>query len=371
MVHFLKKLRASHIKNVLLVSLLLLFLGVVAIASRVTSQRATLDSRAAENNTFKIMTFNVIGEPLCKPRDIEEDMKKLAQFIKTNSINVVALQEVIRYEKDDCDFALQDLFKDEFKGSAYTVNEHRYFGSNDLVGYRLFLHTFRLIPPIVMQAIDGINDGKINKRGAEAFVLDTPVGKIRFIHFHPGPGQEALTSDTMLIPFINQFKNDGIPMIIIGDFNLRYDLNDAAPILKKIEEAGFYRACSPVLFPNGSCNDTAKGPSNYAIDHILIDKRATFSVKNAYVEQSLQFSDHLPVIVELIKTPPSPTPSVCKIVLFGDLSCDGVVSALDVACWTYQFRNGRSQTNCRDGNLNNDNEMDILDYTILKLQIGK
>src|SRR5690606_26881277 len=97
----------------------------------------------------------------------------------------------------------------------YTVSEHRYFGSNDRRGYRMFIQTgVTQIGSVVQTSTDASN-----KKGAEVVVLDTPIGRIRFIHVHPGPGSEALTLDSMLLPLIEQYKNDNIPMILLGDFN--------------------------------------------------------------------------------------------------------------------------------------------------------
>ena len=259
------------------------------------------------------MTFNVLSDPpggLCNLTN-KQNMQAIVNFIKNNGISVAALQEVVKQKDSDaCDFDHIQYLKDAVAliAPGYTVTEREYIhaqqGSREMWWYRVFLHNTPIIPPIV-----STSTAASNSQGAEAIVVDTPVGRIRFINLHPQPGTQALTLDTHLLPFIDQFRSDGIPMVIMGDFNLRYDFADAAPVLKRIEDAGFYRACDPVKFPNGNCNDTVRDPnSNFAVDYIFIDKRATFSVRNAYVEQSLQFSDHLPVVVELSSQPANTPP---------------------------------------------------------------
>lgn len=275
-------------------------------------------SVVSAESTIKIMTFNGLGgdnTQLCaSTRNHEAEMQQITNFIRNNTIKIAHLQEMKKIEDGNCDFDLPQLLQDQFNNTSYTVYSRQYIsvdGGNQK-WFRMFIYTGAPVFPIATAPVDAVN----GKGGAEAIVLDTAVGRIRFINVHPPVGQGALHFDQELIPFVNQFKSDGIPIIIMGDFNLRYDLADAGPVLARIESGssyvdgkGFYRACDPAKFPNGNCNDTIKGPNSWAIDHVLIDKRATFVVKNAYVEQSMQFSEHLPVVVELsTQPPPTPTP---------------------------------------------------------------
>src|SRR3989344_5710849 len=266
--------------------------------------------------TFKIMTFNGLGgdnTQLCaSTRNHEAEMQQITNFIRNNNIKIAHLQEMKKIETNDCDFDLPKILEEQFTNTGYTVYSRQYISVNggDEKWFRMFIYTGLPVFPIVESPI---NSSIL--RGEEAIVLDTSVGRIRFINFHTESGTMALTKDQTLIPFINQFKGDGIPIIIMTDFNLRYDLADAGPVLARIEAGssyvdgkGFYRACDPAKFPSGNCDDTVT-VGTWAIDHILIDERATFVVKNAYVEQSMTFSDHLPVVVELSNQVSLPDPT--------------------------------------------------------------
>lgn len=301
----LKRIKSTSFRSLLVLGILLISFGVIAISTYINRQRTSLDSRAAGSNTVKIMTFNVLGgddSKLCaSSRNHRAEMQQITNFIRNNDIKVTALQEVKRISEDDgCEVDLPGIIEDQ-TSSPYQTSKRHYIGSDDFKWYRMFITNSA--PVSYHKTEPDIDPGRY--QGAESVVMDTPLGRIRFINIHPQPGQQALNVDKMLIPYIEQFKGDGIPMVLMGDFNLRYDFSDANPVMSRIESAGFYRACDPDKFANGNCNDTVRSSSVFAVDHILIDKRAQFIVKNAYVEQSMQFSDHLPVVVEL--APPTAT----------------------------------------------------------------
>lgn len=277
-----------------------------------------ISSPVFAQSTVKIMTFNVLGPNECWPHDHTADMQQITNLIRNNAIKIAALQEVIS-RGDGChDYDMPGILRNQLPGN-YSIYARNYIklpsnddDTRDRDWWRLFIHD----SPAVSYHKTSPDIDPAHSQGAESVVLDTTVGRIRFINIHPQPGTQALNLDKMLVPYITQFKGDGIPIIIMGDFNLNFAEPNAEPVLNRIigdssypDGKGFYRACDPAKFPNGNCNDTVMGSSNFAVDHIFIDKRASFFVNNAYVEQSMQFSDHLPVVVELVsQPPPTPTP---------------------------------------------------------------
>ena len=330
-----------------------LILGVMYLTvQRVQNPTPVQEKSEAAGESVKIMSFNVLGEPLCDSnRNHDGDMRQITNFIKNNTIKLAALQEVKRVSEDGgCEFDLPGIIDDQLS-SPYIVTMRQYIGSNDNKWYRLFVHDSS--PLQYIKTTPDIDPQ--HSQGAEAIVLNTSLGLIRFINIHPQPGTQGLALDQMLIPFINRFKpggdlGDNIPIVILGDFNLRFDYPDAAPVLARImadssyrDGKGFYRACDPVKFPGGNCTDTVKGSGNFAVDHIFIDKRAAFIIKNAYVEQSMLFSDHLPVVVELGSAQlPNPTglSYTCNGNNTATFRWNAVTSALD-----YAFRLDHQGTN--------------------------
>lgn len=257
------------------------------------------------------MSFNVLGEPLCRGEEIHKaEMKAIMDFAKQKNISLLALQEVVKQKdeiNEECKFDLPQYLQDNAQG--YTVTKSEYINiENDPEDfekwwYRIFIHDSPIVGEMFRYHLGH------EHRGFEAIILNTEVGPIRFIHVHNGHHQ--IMDD--LVPFTQQYRTqDNIPMIVLGDFNIIYTGDngtiDEFERMKILEDSGFYRACNPKKFPNGNCQHTVNNDSRVGIDHILIDTRAKFIVKNAYVDQTtFKFSDHLPVIVEL--TLPSPTPN--------------------------------------------------------------
>jgi endonuclease/exonuclease/phosphatase family metal-dependent hydrolase len=266
--------------------------------------------------TVKVMTYNVLSDPLCRDSH-KQNMHALADFIKQEAIGVAGLQEVLTFSDSDCKNSqgkkmsvnhgqsLLERFNTHKTESNFQISlrEKTYVsasqGSQKKQLMRVFLHT----DPLVSWDDFPVSDG--NSQGAESIVVKTALGEIRFVNLHPQPGKQALALGKSLEQYINHLKKlDSLPIVILGDFNLRYDYENALSVLKSIESLGFYRACNPARFPLGNCNDTVRDDKSlYAIDHVFIDQRANFVVRNAYVAQNLGFSDHLPLIVEL-EAPP-------------------------------------------------------------------
>ena len=297
---------------IVLIGMAVIGLGIL-IGSQVQNGRINLLPRASEGDTLKIMTFNVLSEPLCRGEaKHKEEMARVMKYIKDNHISLAALQEVVKLNGGGCEnFDLPQYIQDNATG--YSVSKSEYIHVNrdsdneeddiEKWWYRLFVQDSPMIGD--MQRIQ-IGEGH---SGFDVMVMNTKLGPIRFIHLHNHHHQMI----DSLVPLVNQFKaQDSIPIIVLGDFNIIYDgdngLTDEFQRLKYLEaQAGLYRACDPNKFPNAGCTDTVKGTdeeSNLAVDHIFIDNRANFIVKNAYVDKNAfqsptPFSDHMPIIVEL------------------------------------------------------------------------
>jgi endonuclease/exonuclease/phosphatase family metal-dependent hydrolase len=254
----------------------------ILVGSQIRDGRINFLPRASEADNVKIMTFNVLSEPLCRG-DVKHtaEMKALMDYIRNNKISVAGLQEVVKLnvDVDDCpDFDLPQYIQDN--ASGYTVSKSEYIhisrdsdNREDNIEkwwYRLFVQDSPMVGD--MQRIQ-IGE---QHSGFDVMVTNTKLGPIRFINLHNHHHQMM----DSLIPLVNQFKaQDSIPIIVLGDFNIVSEDNgrvDEFHRIKYLEDAaGLYRACDPVKFPNAGCTDTVKSTdseSNYAIDHIFIEK---------------------------------------------------------------------------------------------------
>jgi endonuclease/exonuclease/phosphatase family metal-dependent hydrolase len=312
------------------VSIFFLLLGALFLVyqtnkSNLTSERKTVNTRAADTQV-RVMTYNIhfSNEDIRQKGEAAtvNELKALAQYIKNNQIDVVALQELMRLSDEDNDDVFEDLkiINAELNAIGYPMKtvKRRTFKNDEASKreeyFRAFL--YRDNAAYTQLGYDELGDaapGKPEGSGNDVLTLQTPLGKMIFVNHHPMP-ENARVGSQKLIEYITPFKNDGAPLILMGDFNMRFyfippvNQADYKPYVDALYNAGFKSACDPEKFPDNNCKDTVTSTDpndGYAIDQILVDTRASFFVQKAYVDHVRTDSDHLPVIAIFTSLPPA------------------------------------------------------------------
>lgn len=276
---------------------------------------------ANENRNIKIMTYNIrFSKDDLRERGRDAataELKSLANYFKSNSVDIVALQEVMRiYDSDypDQEFNDLDIIIEELNRINYPmeVKERRYYKHENTSYREDYKRAFLYKRSTEFSFVNYQETSPTNVNGYfgnEIITLNTPQGRIKFLNHHPTP-EAARGSSSILLNVIDSQKSDNIPIVLMGDFNMVFDRADYNYYLQPILDKGFYRACNPTIFPNGNCNDSVTSSTdNYANDHIFVDTRATFSVINAKIDHNRNESDHMPVLIE-INTVTLPTPRI-------------------------------------------------------------
>jgi endonuclease/exonuclease/phosphatase family metal-dependent hydrolase len=260
--------------------------------------------RAAE---LKIATWNLnwlTSRTMGLPADVKirepEDFDRLRGYALELNADVVAIEEV-----DNAETARR-LFPPE----TYSIHM-----SHDRVRQRVGIAVRRGLRYTVNPDVTAIAlDPLAHLRSGVDITLDAPAGPLRVLAVHLKQGCQYLTfgrsPQTTCVTLMSQFtivaqwiterRDEGVPFLVLGDFNRGLDKND--PFIRTIV------APTPLTRATAGFTSPCWGRESF-IDHILIggaarawvmpDSLRVLAYRETGAEWKERLSDHCPVSVRL------------------------------------------------------------------------
>jgi len=227
---------------------------------------------------MKISTFNIQND---YGKYDKSKSKQIYNYLKSNKIDVLGLQEVF----SKCD---DDLIN--YLGNSYKmIGKYRFFSKlllrrfnekNPIVtNYKIVsFKTYHLpfFPSILKRVLTHV---VIEYKGKEISIYNTHL-EVRNLN----------VKKRQLNKIYSILKEDSREKILMGDFNLKTNKPLFLDFIESLEEIGMVRV---------PLDEKTLKQSRYSreIDHIFISSK--FKLKNKQVIKDLDISDHYPVIVEL------------------------------------------------------------------------
>jgi endonuclease/exonuclease/phosphatase family metal-dependent hydrolase len=237
--------------------------------------------KAATSNTFRVMTYNIHhGEGL----DRKVDLQRIADLIKREQADIVALQEVDkgvqRTERRDCPAELAALTGMSCVFSNNYPFQGGEYGNAVLTRFpikRRANQHYRMLHPGEQR---GLLQVVLEVRGRELVFLDTHLDA-------RGEDAERWFSAAELVEAIQPL---GQPVILCGDFN---DTPDSRTYEKLAQQ---FTDTWKVAGAGDGFTIPAEKPRK-RIDYIWTSKEPALEALKAWVPES-KASDHLPVVAE-------------------------------------------------------------------------
>lgn len=319
--------------------MLQIFRAIFLFVILITAYHVFFTSTVSAAVTLRVATFNTQrGGPSSgcnatqSPRR-EEKIVPLADYIIKNQVDVILLQEMIRFY--DCD----DY--DETKRLAEVLAEKGYPMEYVVVPQSMQDNGMH-VPifsryPIYKDEVEYIPDDD-NWRIYIRAPVQTPLGKIYFYnaHIHHRDPCDGLPI------YIGKIRTDAKQMSVTGaDFNIGLKKNNAC----KLDIHKYF-----YIEPGDG------------IDYLLLPLAGPLRFDKVWSDGSGPASDHAPIFATLSSTLPP-----AKV---GDMNSDGVVDIFDYNALLQQFgKTGAPGFTPADINING--AVDIFDYNELLLQFGK
>jgi len=246
-------------------------------------QSATDQTKSSVGKTFRVMTYNIHhGEGL----DGKVDLLRIAELIKREGADIVALQEV---DKGVERTARRDLPEELAALTGMTCvfsNNYNFqggeYGNAVLTRYQVKGWTnthYKMLRPGEQR---GILQLKLDVRGREVVIMNT------HIDFRPDDSERLLNTETISQLVSN---NSGTPIILCGDFN-------------DVPESRTYERLAALFVDSWKVAGTgpgftipAEGPKK-RIDYIWISRGSRIIPLKMWVPET-RASDHLPIVAEL------------------------------------------------------------------------
>lgn len=238
--------------------------------------------KLAASKTFRVMTYNIHhGEGL----DGKVDLQRIADLIKREQADIVALQEVDkgvkRTARRDCPVELAAL-----TGLSCVFSNNYHFqggeyGNAVLTRFPIKRWTNRHYKMLRPGEQRGLLQVVLEVHGRELVFLDS--------HLDPrGDDAERLFSAAELVEAVQPYR--GQPVILCGDFN---DVPDSRTCQKLAQE---FTDTWKAVGAGGGFTIPAEKPRK-RIDFIWTSKEPALEALKVWVPES-EASDHLPVVAE-------------------------------------------------------------------------
>jgi endonuclease/exonuclease/phosphatase family metal-dependent hydrolase len=271
-----------------------------------------------------IMSFNIMWGGQTNKR-----LKKIAEGIKRNKIDIVGFQEVRGFYT--------------YKANRSRKRTGKYIQKYlKEIGWEMpYLSSAVNRDVRVLSRFPISNYENLNIENSQTMIIETPEGKLRFINTHCLPAGKGCQRQKQLIERAIKYNN--YPKVILGDFNCSVF---GAPYEKTTEL--FYDACNCKTC-RGTVNiqkfnkvhnqDWSYDCPWQSIDHIYVEKNTILKVKNSLVPERMNSSDHFPVIAQIDFSRCKECNSGKQRVK-GDANCDRIINSIDFSMWLDGYRKG-------------------------------
>jgi len=275
----------SYTRPMIIIGMLFFIFGSAACSEKTVSNGSDNASRTVGKN-LRVMTYNIHhANPPTKAKTGEIDLDAIANVIKNEDPDLVALQEVVvntvRSNKvNQAEAIAQKVGMKAFFGRAID-HEGGYYGVAILSKYPI---SETVITPLPEDA-----DPKAEDRVITTAKVSLPGGKnIRFGSTHLDV--RSASNRDLQVQRINQLAaQETLPFIIAGDFNA---LPESSAI--QLLDNSFTRTCTDNCEPTIPVINPAR-----TIDFVAYSKTSPFTVISQKVIPERYASDHLPVVVNL------------------------------------------------------------------------
>ena len=236
---------------------------------------------ADDGQTLRILTYNIHH---CEGVDRKLDVARIADIIRKQDCDLVALQEVDRNTK-------RSENVDQLTELGRLTGMQPYFGKAiDFDGGEYGVGILSRLPIVVSKAINLPSDAKREQRVAlEVFVKPETGPAFVFVCTHLDHSADPSDRMDQNAELRRLFGNGPSQAILAGDFNSTSDKSEMLPILDKWIDVDAEKR-SPTI--------PAKDPK-IKIDYIFVQKECPWSVDAAEVLNEPVASDHLPLVAKL------------------------------------------------------------------------
>lgn len=241
---------------------------------------------------MKILTFNVRNRYGIKNysgiyKGIDT-IKNLSDYIKSNDIDIVALQEVVESYRDNLTNALGTYYvygKPRFGNNIFTrnINKLKRFNESANIytkGEAICGKCYKMpsLPDILPRVATLVE-----------YKIDSKVITIINVHLS---AYNKISKNRQLKYLYKKIKHIKTPVILLGDFNMNIKSNIMNKFIDKLSNININH-----LEIKG--RTFKKSKRNLPIDHVFISK--SFKVKSVekVKEKVVSFSDHYPVLIDL------------------------------------------------------------------------
>ena len=225
-----------------------------------------------------ISTFNIQND---FKKYKKEKSKIIYNYLNKYNIDILGLQEVFYMCNHDLKKEIKSLY--EMKGKYRFILKLLHLTSNEktpiitkhkIISHKSYRLPFR--PSHLRRVLTNV-------------VIDYNGNKISIYNTHL-ESRLDIVKQNQLNKILEIIKNDNLPKIIMGDFNLKNNNKLFIEFEKKLKDINISRI--PV------CENTFKeSNSDKAIDHILISNE--FKINSFEVIKNIDISDHYPIIADI------------------------------------------------------------------------
>jgi len=242
---------------------------------------------------MKILTFNVRNRYGIKNysgiyKGIDT-IKNLSDYIKSNDIDIIALQEVIEIYRDNLTNALGNYYvygKPRFGSNIFTKRIEKLKRFNESANIYTKKETIRCkcykLPslPDILPRVATLVEYKINNK------------LITIINVHLS-AYNKISKNRQLKYLYNKIKHIKTPIILLGDFNMNIKSNIMNSFIDKLSNIGINH-----LEIKG--RTFKKSKRNLPIDHVFVSNSIKVKSIKKEKDKIVSFSDHYPVLIDVI-----------------------------------------------------------------------
>lgn len=242
---------------------------------------------------MKILTFNVRNRYGIKNysgiyKGIDT-IKNLSDYIKSNDIDIIALQEVVESYRDNLTNSLGTYYvygKPRFGSNIFTKRIEKLKRFNESVN----IYTKKEVVRNRCYKLPSLPD--ILPRVATLVEYKVGSKVITIINVHLS-AYNKISKNRQLKYLYKKIKNIKTPIILLGDFNMNIKSNIMNSFINKLSNKGINH-----LEIKG--RTFKKSKRNLPIDHVFVSNSLKIKSIEKVKDEIVSFSDHYPVLIDII-----------------------------------------------------------------------